>query len=93
MSEETGRGEPSNAQLLAAIQGLAATVDSRLGAVESRLEGVEARLSRVEGKLDQLSEDVMAVKVDTGFIDRHIADFQGWARRHEGDPDAHPRAA
>lgn len=73
MSE--GTGEPSNADLLAAIQALAAKIDG------------------VGEKVDQVAQDVMAVKVDTGFLDRHIADFQAWARRHQADPNAHRPAA
>lgn len=70
-------------------QSLAAKVDG----IEAKVDAVAAEQQIISGKLDQLAQDVMAVKVDTGFIDRHIGDFQGWARSHETNPDAHRRAA
>ena len=95
--------EPSLSTILDAINALAAKVDSidtRLGAVETgqqslaaKVDAIAAEQQIISGKLDQLAQDVMAVKVDTGFIDRHIGDFQGWARSHETNPDAHRRAA
>lgn len=90
MSDDTPTpAEPSNADLLAAIMGLAAKVDT----VDTKLDALTERVENVEGMLDQVGQDVVAVKVDTGFIDRHMADFQTWARRHQGNPNAHGTAA
>lgn len=80
----------------AALTALTGKVDA-LAATQAEqgaaLTAVAGKLDDVETKVDRLADDVMAVKVDTGFIDRHIADFQGWARAHQGNPDAHRPAA
>jgi outer membrane murein-binding lipoprotein Lpp len=81
--------DPGNAEILAAIQSLAAKVD----ALDSKVDAVDSKVDGLAVSLDQLRQDVMAVKVDTGFIDRHIADFQAWANRHGQDPNAHHRRA
>lgn len=87
MSEPTP--EPSLTAILDAINALAVKVDG----VEAKVDGVSAEQQILSGKLDQLAQDVMAVKVDTGFLDRHIADFQAWARSHQDNPNAHRPAA
>lgn len=88
--------EPTLADLMAAINAIAqtqATHGEALAAVEVKLDTVASEQQIISGKLDQLTQDVMAVKVDTGFIDRHIGDFQAWARAHQNNPNAHRPAA
>jgi len=70
--------EPTLADVLAAI----AAQGEVLTALTTKIDGLTA-------KVDTVGQDVMAVKVDMGFIDRHIDDFQRWARRHEENPGAH----
>jgi hypothetical protein len=70
--------EPTIADVLAAI----AAQGEVLTALTTKVDGLTA-------KVDIVGQDVMAVKVDMGFIDRHIDDFQRWARRHEENPGAH----
>lgn len=88
--------EPTLADVLAAV----AALSSRFDSLEAKTDATAAKLDDLatdtaQGfldmgmKLDQVAADVMAVKVDTGFIDRHIGDFQTWARRHAADPNAH----
>ena len=87
MSEDQpAPAEPSNAELLAFMTQAFAELGAK---VDDLIERVEA----VEGKLAGLDEDVVAVKVDAGWLVRHIADFQTWARRHQDNPNAHGTAA
>jgi len=88
--------EPTLADVMAALTAIAQTQAAHgqiLQAHGETLGAVLENLDHVETKVDRLAEDVMAVKVDTGFIDRHIADFQAWARTHQGNPNAHRPAA
>ena len=77
--------EPTLSDVLAAIAALSAKVDG----VDARQVEMSAQLGDVAAKLDTVAQDVVALKVDMGFIDRHIGDFQTWARRHQSNPDAH----
>jgi len=81
--------EPTLSDVLAALAAIAQTQAEQ----GTALAAVAEKLDDVESKVDLLGQDVMAVKVDTGFIDRHIGDFQAWARRHQADPNAHRPAA
>lgn len=81
--------EPTLSDVLAALSAIAQAQAEHGTALAAAAE----KLDDVETKVDMLGQDVMAVKVDTGFIDRHIGDFQAWARRHESDPNAHRPAA
>lgn len=68
------------------------TIADVLAAIAAQGEVLTALTTKVDdltAKVDTVGQDVMAVKVDMGFIDRHIDDFQRWARRHEGNPGAH----
>ena len=87
MSEDQpAPAEPTNAELLAFMK----QAFTDLGA---KLDEVIERVEALEGKLAGLDEDVVAVKVDAGWLVRHIADFQTWARRHQDNPGAHGTAA
>jgi hypothetical protein len=87
MSDDTPTpAEPSNADLLAFMR-------QAFTALTAKVDELNERVEHVEGMLDQVGEDVVAVKVNQGFTDRHIADFQTWARRHQGNPNAHGTAA
>jgi hypothetical protein len=68
------------------------TLADVLAAITAQGEVLTALTTKVDGlttKVDTVGQDVMAVKVDMGFIDRHLDDFQRWARRHEENPGAH----
>jgi len=94
--QDEPRSEPTLAQVLAAVEALAAQagrIDGKLDALNTAVGEMNERVEHVEAMLDQVGEDVVAVKVNQGFTDRHIADFQTWARRHQGNPNAHGTAA
>lgn len=74
--------DPTLADVMAAIAALSAKTDT-----------LTTKVDDLAASVDTVGQDVMAVKVDMGFIDRHIDDFQRWARRHEGNPGAHRDAA
>lgn len=104
MTTDPGQpAEPTLADVMAALTAIAQTqaahgqiLQVHGAALDSQAETLATvleNLDHVETKVDQVAQDVMAVKVDTGFIDRHIADFQAWARTHQGNPGAHRPAA
>lgn len=76
---EPAAEQPSNADLLAAIQSFAAQTAHRF----DRLDAGQA----------QLRADVAAVKVDTAYTEAHIGDLHEAVRRHIGNPNAHGQEA
>jgi septal ring factor EnvC (AmiA/AmiB activator) len=85
--------DPSLGVLLAAIQALGARLEHGLDQVHAQFEQVRADIADVRGDVAQVRADLAGVKTDTAYIERHVDDFQVWARRHEADPNAHRRAA
>lgn len=81
--------EPGNTDLLAAIQALAATVEALQESVADGFTRQHAEFVETRREVNRLREDLLGIKVDVAAADRHIGDFQTWARRHEADPGAH----
>jgi cell pole-organizing protein PopZ len=95
--------EPTLADVLAAVNTVAASVhdlathtaaqfakvDVRLGQLDAAVATVRAEVATVGAKVDQARADIAAVKVDTAFAEAHSTDLQNAVRRHLDDPNAH----
>ena len=103
MSSMEQHQEPTLADVLAAVNTVAASVhdlathtaapfakvDARLGQLDAGLASVRAEVVAVGAKVDQARADIAAVKVDTAYAEAHNADLQAAVRRHLDDPNAH----
>lgn len=69
------------------------TLADVLAAIAAARDEAGHRFDRIDAAIGQLRADVAAVKVDTGYLEAHVADQQTAIVRHIGDPDAHRRVA
>jgi hypothetical protein len=85
--------EPTNSEIIAAVQALTAAVEHGFSQTDARFQRVEASLAQLGAQIGQLRADAAAIKVDTGYTERYISDLQEAVRRHLEDPNAHGHAA
>ncbi len=95
--------QPTMADLLTAINGLAGDVGHlrsdvgqlrtetavRFDQITDRFDQAAHRLDQTDAKIDQARTDIAAVKVDTSYTESHIGDLHEAMRRHLRDPNAH----
>ena len=85
--------EPTMADVLAAINGVAADVGQLRTEMGVRFDHADAKLEQVRADIAQVRADVAATKAEALFSEARATDAQEAIRRHLADPHAHGRDA
>lgn len=91
---ETGQfPEPTNADILAAIQHLSTSVAGLTEGQENLVGRLDALEDRMLNRFDQVRADLAGLKVDVGMLERYQRDTAEAVRRHVASDDHHRHAA
>jgi predicted nucleic acid-binding Zn-ribbon protein len=76
----TNNHEPTNTEMLEAIQLFSTQIDKRFDRIEMRLDGFEQRLDGLEQRLEKIEKDIVYIKsvmVTKDHLDDKLADIRG----------------
>jgi hypothetical protein len=103
-TEQPAESGPTLAEVLAAVNTLAADVSRRFDQVDTTAEGIRAdvgqfrtevgvKFDMVSADIAQLRADVLHAKVDASLAEARAKSAHDALNRHVGDPNAHGRDA